>query len=327
MGAVVVGEAPLPDMPHIEEIRRRLWAGREFGQAALMVGAGVSPQAEPRSSAAAPFPLWRDLGEKLSRGLYGQGGSTESVPRIAAEYETVFGRPALDRILLEVIPDDDYAPGRIHELILSLPWSDVFTTNYDTLLERARGRVYDKRYELVTTAADIPGRMKPRIVKLHGSFPSQRPFIVTEEDYRTYPFQSAPFVNMVQQSLMENVFCLIGFSGDDANFFYWSGWVRDNLGTAAPPIYLIGVLNLSLGRRQLLIARRVIPIDLSPLFPPARWPNATIRHGKAMEWLLLTLMAGAPRNPMAWPRLVRPRRWVPSDGVPTIPEPPDDEQR
>ena len=88
---------------------------------------------------------------------------------------------------------------------------DVFTTNYDTLLERAQVGVVDRKYDVVPTASDIVGRMKPRIVKLHGSFPSHRPFIITEEDYRTYPKRFAPFVNMVQQSIMENVFCLIGF--------------------------------------------------------------------------------------------------------------------
>lgn len=38
---------------------------------------------------------------------------------------------------------------------------------------------------------------------------------------------------MVQQSMMETVFLLVGFSGDDPNFLHWSGWVRDNLGGAA----------------------------------------------------------------------------------------------
>ena len=74
---------------------------------------------------------------------------------------------------------------------------------------------------------------QPRIFKLHGSFPSQFPLIVTEEDYRTYPSEFAPFVNTVQQAMMETVFILIGFSGDDPNFRNWSGWVRDNLGEAA----------------------------------------------------------------------------------------------
>ena len=47
---------------------------------------------------------------------------------------------------------------------------------------------------------------QPRIVKLHGSFPADFPLIVTEEDYRTYPKTFAPFVNTVQQAMMETVF-------------------------------------------------------------------------------------------------------------------------
>ncbi len=49
----------------------------------------------------------------------------------------VFGRSALDDFLTEVIPDEHYEPGFVHETLMTLPWSDVFTTNYDTLLERA----------------------------------------------------------------------------------------------------------------------------------------------------------------------------------------------
>lgn len=58
----------------------------------------------------------------------------------------------------------------------------------------------------------------PRIIKLHGSFPSQRPFIITEEDYRTYSKRFAAMVNTVQQALLEKVFCMIGFSCEDSDF-------------------------------------------------------------------------------------------------------------
>jgi hypothetical protein len=221
-------------------------------------------------------------------------------------------------MLLDAIPDDHYSPGRLHEILLSLPWADVFTTNYDTLLERTRSRIHHRKYDLVLTSADIPGKMKPRIVKLHGSFPSHRPFLLTEDDYRTYPTRFAPFVNMVQQSLMENTFCLLGFSGDDPNFSYWAGWVRDNLSLAAPPLYLCGILNLSSSRRQLLQSRHVIPIDLTPLFPASRWPDRHVQIAKALEWFLLSLAAGASPNPLLWPKAVAPVRWTPSAGLPAI---------
>ena len=95
--------------------------------------------------------------------------------------------------------------------LLDLPWSDVFTTNYDTLLERARRSVISQRYDVVLKPDDLGHSNRPRIVKLHGSFPSDRPFIITDEDYRRYPHEFAPFVNAVRQALLENTLCLIGF--------------------------------------------------------------------------------------------------------------------
>ena len=112
-------------------------------------------------------------------------------------------------------------------------------------------------------SADLATTVAPRIVKLHGSFPSNRPFVVTEEDYRTYPIRFAPFVNTVQQALMESIFLLVGFSGDDPNFLHWCGWVRDHLGPAAPRLYLAGALGLDRPTRLMLEERGVIPIDLT----------------------------------------------------------------
>ncbi|NQT92849.1 MAG: SIR2 family protein, partial [Lentisphaerae bacterium] len=217
------------------------------------------------------------------------------------------------------IRDEDYRPGPLHRILLSLPWSDVFTTNYDTLLERARTSVHERNYELIQTVQDIPHRMKPRIVKLHGSFPSHRPFIITEEDYRTYPTRFAPFVNMVQQSIMENSLCLVGFSGDDPNFLYWSGWVRDNLGDATPPIYLCGILNLSDAQRRLLENRNIIPIDLSTMFPESDWPSPDVRHSKATEWFLLNLLNGAPPDKKKWPGAGMQPSEQPTAGLPQVP--------
>ena len=312
-----------PDQIHIEQIRKRLWRGREFGQAAVMVGAGFSRNAERMSTSTPVFPLWRELAERVYGSLYPLGTLQEQerekaisgmgVLKLASEYEACFGRQALDKLIIESVPDRNYLPGRLHELLLSLPWSDVFTTNYDTLLERTRPAIHDRKYDLVLTASDISGWMKPRIVKLHGSFPSHRPFIITEEDYRTYPTKFAPFVNMVQQAIMENVFCLIGFSGDDPNFLYWSGWVRDNLGPATPLIYLCGLLNLSTSQRQVLERRRIVPIDLSSLFTESDWLDPEIRYAKALEWFLLNLMYGAPPNTMNWPSPSSGSVWKPSD--------------
>lgn len=227
--------------------------------------------------------------------------SVSGALRIAEEYTALHGRANLDNLLRDLVPDKNYLPGDLHSQLLMLPWSDVFTTNWDTLLERAAAKLVERRYNLVLTTSDIPLRARPRIVKLHGSFPSNGPFILTEEDFRTYPQQFAPFVNMVQQSMMENVVCLIGFSGDDPNFLSWSGWVRDNLGAHKPRIYLAGLLNLRQGERQMLVDRDVIPIDLSQIFETKLAASGENMQEVALAWFFDNLKAGKPADPISWP--------------------------
>lgn len=194
-----------------------------------MVGAGLSRQTEPGYPTEVRPPSWKQLAVLLQEDLRcgklgsGHGSAAESVTardcsRLAQQYKATFGQSALDSFLIERVPDRQ--PDSVHERLLRLPWADVFTTNWDTLLERAARRVFDRTYDPVLRSADLATTVAPRIVKLHGSFPSSRPFVVTEEDYRTYPTRFAPFVNTVQQALMESTFLLVGFSGDDPNFLH-----------------------------------------------------------------------------------------------------------
>jgi SIR2-like domain len=298
----------LPDQNHINEICRRLWCDREFGRAAIMVGAGFSRNAEKISPSSPDFPLWFDLQKTLKERLYPKPAQESGADalRLASEYEVTFGRQALDDLLLGAVPDTDHIPGKLHKLLMHLPWSDVFTTNYDTLLERTRPAIHERKYDVVHTCDDLPRGMKPRIIKLHGSFPSHRPFIFTTEDYRTYPRKFAPFVNTVQQSMMENTFCLVGFSGDDPNFLNWLGWVRDNLGESVPPVYLCGVLNLSNAARQVYTQRKIIPIDLAPLFTEEKYPDRSLRHALATEWFLWSLLEAKPSDFTCWPNPPQP---------------------
>lgn len=302
---------------HIDKIRRKLWCGREVGQASVMVGAGFSRNADKASETAKPFPLWWDLSELMKSEIYytGPGISDDfkrkapnDVLKLATQYECMFDRNALNDLIVKNIPDSSYNPGQLHKLMLSLPWADVFTTNYDTLLERAAKQTPGRKYDVVTTASDITRQMRPRIVKLHGTFPAP-PFIFTEEDFRTYPSKFAPFVNLVQQSIMENVLCMIGFSGEDPNFLHWSGWVRDNLGENTPPIYLCGILDLHPSAKKVLASRNIVPLDLGILFPVARYPIAETRHRLALEWLLVSLLNGESPGLKNWPSPAGGKEW------------------
>lgn len=244
---------------HLSQIAERLWSDR----AVVMVGAGFS------KNASRDYPDWAQLGDKLYEKAHGKSPTAEnksyiSLLKVAEETEAIIGRPALDALLKSDIPDLSVEPSTLHVGLLNLPWADVLTTNYDTLLERACRKVIKHRYSIVVNQNDLPYAEKPRIIKLHGSFPCHTPFVITEEDYRNYPQERASFVNTVRQCLLENTLCLIGFSGDDPNFLNWIGWVRDQMGAKyAQPIYLISAGSFSTAQQQLLAKRNIIVVDMA----------------------------------------------------------------
>lgn len=300
-----------PDLPHLLQLRNDLWQWPS-ARAAVMVGAGFSRNSMPSPGVSTRFPTWHELAQAMFNEIYPapldetaeQKTNKEerfnriNELRLASEYAAAFGPQRLESFIRARIPDTDHQPGNLHKLLLQLPWKDVFTTNYDTLLERTE---VDRRvYQPVTKANELTTAFSPRIIKLHGSFPSETPFIITEEHYRTYPKDFAPFVNTVLQSLLENTFVLIGFSGDDPNFLQWIGWIRDELGDRHASIYLVGPLSLNNVQRSLLAERGVTPIDLTPIFLGTNRPGGI--HKSAIEWFLRSLLKGEPQRPEEWPK-------------------------
>jgi hypothetical protein len=249
---------------HLRVIRQAL----ARGNAAVMVGSGFSLNAENGRALKGWSALAQALFEELHPAQMVPPLGTSDMLRLAEEYHRAFSRSKLDNFLREQLPDEKVTPGPLHQALLKLNWSEIFTTNYDTLLERAADSIIETPHYVVMCREDIPESRiakRRRIVKLHGSFPSQRPFIFTEEDYRLYPTNSAPFVNLVRQSLLENVFCLIGFSGDDPNFLQWIGWVRDMIEAHTLPIYLFLDKAPTFGQERLLQSRHITPVLLPNL--------------------------------------------------------------
>ncbi|WP_133647762.1 SIR2 family NAD-dependent protein deacylase [Paraburkholderia flava] len=292
--------AQLPDYPALQQFARALWRNGSIRGAAVLVGAGFTKNAiRPGVDTPAP-PLWSDLASDLVKQLY--PGATHQAPqnplRIAEEYRTYLGQATMDDFIRTRFPDRAWLPGHLHTDLLEFPWSDILTTNWDTLLERALEDSVDATYDVVRTEADLPRARPPRIVKLHGSIGDVGPLIFAEEDYRTYPVKHAAFVNLARQIFIENELCLLGFSGDDPNFLQWAGWVRDQLGGNARRIYLVGVLDLSPPRRKFLESHNIAPIDFAPIV--SMIPTGE-RHATATRLFFDALKAAKPDPLHEWP--------------------------
>ncbi|MCD2424410.1 SIR2 family protein [Niabella pedocola] len=102
----------------------------------------------------------------------------------------------------------------------------------------------DNSYTLVTSGADLSLKKNKNIIKLHGSLRSmedreshkfgfdrdpRKQYIISAEHYQQYPQKHEAFTQLMRIALLQESFCLIGFSGVDPNFTAWIGWVRDLL--------------------------------------------------------------------------------------------------
>lgn len=287
----------LSDFSAFNKMASSLWrSNNEVHGLTLMVGAGFS-----RSAATVPEdkykpPLWSHLSRKLADDL--GSANTNDPLKLAEVYNVYFGKKALYDLIQNEVNDSIVKPSILHERLLQLPWVDVMTTNWDTLLERASRNIYSPVYDIVKSQEDFANTKSPRIVKLHGSIDGLGDLVFTQEDYRLYPQNNAAFVNFARQAFIENELCLIGFSGDDPNFLQWVGWVRDHLSSHVRRIYIVGPLDLDSSQRKYLESINIAPIDLSNLV--LEYDSLDAKHEAANRLLIEKLISMRPEKPWKW---------------------------
>ena len=93
---------------------------------------------------------------------------------------------------------------------------------------------------VVCSSGQLSLKRNHNIIKVHGSIrkklepygfdgDSRKHYIISREDYDNYPNEHEAFTQLMRISLLQESYCLIGFSGDDTNFIEWVNWVREIL--------------------------------------------------------------------------------------------------
>jgi len=187
----------------------------DFGQAllegtgALFIGAGLSLKAG--------LPEWANLLKDAQ--IAADVPDMSDLP-LMAEYivnSPRVGRAGLDAAIMDKVAGP-FTPTKAHDLIRSLPAGEIWTTNYDRLLEQAclDAAVVDgePRIQLVGS--------RPRtIIKMHGSVDASRawasPPIVTRTDYENYPIDRPRTWAVLQGAYLSRTMLFLGFSFTDPN--------------------------------------------------------------------------------------------------------------
>ena len=144
------------------------------------------------------------------------------------------------------------------ELVKCNKFLNIYTTNYDTLIETANKLSEEKFFEeeAIVSSARLSNCVNKRnIIKIHGSLRQSDDeeygfdgdnnlcYIIAKEDYDNYFNKHEAFSYMMRIAMLSGKFCLLGFSGTDANYLAWLNWMRDIIVKNGKPgkIYLISV--------------------------------------------------------------------------------------
>ena len=173
-----------------------------------------------------------------------------------------------DKIALQVNDNKEVLKPNVfsahQELLKCDKFLNLYTTNYDNLLEFTNkqlldGNKYFAQEEIVTSERLSDQVNKKNIIKIHGSLRNDDDsfgfdgdnnlcYIIAQEDYDTYLEKHEAFSYMMRIAMLSGKFCLLGFSGTDANYLAWLKWMRDIVirnPNNDTKIYLISIDNKS----------------------------------------------------------------------------------
>lgn len=139
-------------------------------------------------------------------------------------------------------PEDAHHLTPSHEALVRLPVRELFTTNYDRLIELAFGRSQTELSVSITSAhflAERARRPARHLIKLHGSIEEPDSVVLTRDDYaRSRLHRGEMFRHLGQQARFET-FLFIGFSLTDPTFNLVRDEARAVMGDHTPTSYVV----------------------------------------------------------------------------------------
>ncbi len=129
-----------------------------------------------------------------------------------------------------------------HQALVGLPVAEIFTTNYDGLIELAYARwdgdlaVSVSPQQFLAVEASRP---KHHLVKLHGTWNAHESIVLTRDDYARSRLERAEMFRYLGQQARFATFLFIGFSLTDPNFNMIRDEARMVMGGDLPISYLV----------------------------------------------------------------------------------------
>lgn len=155
------------------------------------------------------------------------------------------------------------------ELLLAKEFQNIYTTNYENLLEFTVKLFPSGTLDslnTITSGKNLSDKIRSRnIIKIHGDlilesnkrecFDGDRRlcYIIAKEDYDSYREKHEAFTSLMRIAMLQGKFMLLGFSGTDPNYQGWVTWMSDVIEGEDKTITKVYIVDVS-GKK--------IPLDL-----------------------------------------------------------------
>jgi HEAT repeat protein/NAD-dependent SIR2 family protein deacetylase len=223
-------DAPLPD-----EVALKLARKLRDNQLVVLVGAGLSHLCLPVSPSGARLPLWKGLVEAVAKDFDEDGADAASFsdPTDFFDHVSAFdnGAARIKLALRKALDDQQVAPSGAHAALAALPWAEVWTTNYDGLLERALARPGVDGESEFSHLRELERKKTPYVLHLHGTL--NNPHTLGKDSYRLWDDENPQILNRIRHTLGRCTVLFVGYSLNDPNLDAALTWLRKVQGDPA----------------------------------------------------------------------------------------------
>lgn len=190
----------------------------------------------------AGYPGWTDLVREMAEEIGLDVQRETDLPGLVQYFLNKLGktRTRLSRIIGEQFGQEKAVP-EVFRLLARLPLRHVWTSNYDTLVERA-WRDNRKRMDVKSADKDVVHEnpyAHAVLYKMHGTVEHPANVVIARGDYEEYRRKRGGFLHLLTGHLVSRHFLFLGLSFTDPNLAQLLAIIRDTFEDTPPEHFAI----------------------------------------------------------------------------------------